>query len=61
MTDTRAIGEDRQLSNPFDPSQGFIDDDGPMPVDPWEVADDEPVASPGFLDIEAMRAAKKAR
>jgi len=61
MTDTRAIGEDRQLSNPFDPSQGFIDDDGPMPVDPWEVADDKPVATPAFLDIEALRAAKKPR
>jgi hypothetical protein len=61
MTDTRAIGEDRQLSNPFDPSQGFVDDDGPMPVDPWEIEDDEPVAAPGFLDIEALRAAKKAR
>jgi len=61
MTDTRAIGEDRQLSNPFDPSQGFMDDDGPMPVDPWEVDDDEPVAAPGFLDIEALRAAKKRR
>jgi hypothetical protein len=61
MTDTRAIGEDRQLSNPFDPSQGFMDDDGPMPVDPWEVDDDEPVAAPGFLDIEALRAAKKTR
>ena len=61
MTDTRAIGEDRQLSNPFDPSQGFVDDDGPMPVDPWELDDDEPVAAPGFLDIEALRAAKKTR
>jgi len=61
MTDTRAIGEDRQLSNPFDPSQGFMDDDGPMPVDPWEVDDDEPVPAPGFLDIEALRAAKKPR
>ena len=60
MTDTRAIGEDRQLSNPFDPSQGFVDDEGPMPVDPWEV-DDEEVAAPGFLDIEALRAAKKPR
>ncbi|MGV8908005.1 MAG: DUF4032 domain-containing protein [Propionicimonas sp.] len=59
MTDTRAIGEDRQLANPFDPSQGFMDDDGPMPVDPWET--DEPVAAPGFLDIEALRAKKRAR
>ncbi len=59
MTDTKAIGEDRQLSNPFDPSQGFIDDDGPMPVDPWE--NDDPVAAPGFLDIDALRAGKKPR
>ena len=59
MTDTRPIGEDRQLSNPFDPSQGFIDDDGPMPVDPWE--NDDPVAAPGFLDIDALRAGKKPR
>ncbi len=60
MTDTRAIGEDRQLSNPFDPSQGFVDDDGPMPVDPWETEEEE-VAAPGFLDIDALRAAKKPR
>ena len=59
MTDTRPIGEDRQLSNPFDPSQGFIDDDGPMPVDPWE--NDDPVPAPGFLDIDALRAGKKPR
>ena len=58
MNDTRAIGEDRQLANPFDPSQGFIDDDGPMPVDPWET-EDLPVPAPGFLDIDALRAAKK--
>ncbi|HEY3338457.1 MAG TPA: DUF4032 domain-containing protein [Propionicimonas sp.] len=61
MTDTRAIGEDRQLSNPFDPSQGFVDDDGPMPVDPWEVDADEEVAPPGFLDIDALRAGRKPR
>lgn len=60
MTDTRAI-DDRQLANPFDPSQGFVDDDGPMPVDPWEVAEPEPSLPAGFLDIEALRAARKAR
>jgi Domain of unknown function (DUF4032)/Lipopolysaccharide kinase (Kdo/WaaP) family len=60
MNDTRAIGEDRQLANPFDPSQGFIDDDGPMPIDPWET-EDMPVPAPGFLDIDALRAAKKRR
>ncbi len=46
--------EHRQLANPFDPSQGFADDSGPMPVDPWET-DDEDVPDPGFLDIEALR------
>ena len=56
MTDTRAIG-DRLLANPFDPSQGFADDDGPMPVDPWEL-DDEPAVAASFLDIDALRARK---
>jgi len=59
MTDTRPIGDDRQLSNPFDPSQGFVDDEGPMPVDPWETGEDEVVPAPGFLDIDALRTAKK--
>jgi hypothetical protein len=36
-----------------------MDDEGPMPVDPWEVADNEPAATPGFFDIDALRAAKK--
>ena len=57
MTDTRAIGEDRQLANPFDPSQGFADDEGPMPVDPWELGD-EPEVAASFLDIDALRARK---
>ncbi len=57
MTDTRAI-DDRQLANPFDPSQGFVDDEGPMPADPWEVsAEDEPEVT-GYLDIDALRRAK---
>ncbi len=54
MNDTQEIGEDRQLANPYDPSQGFVDDEGPMPVDPWEVADEQP-APRGFLDIDALR------
>lgn len=59
MTDTQAIGE-RQLANPYDPSQGFVDEDGPMPEDPWEVAAaDAEVPDPGYLDIAALRAARK--
>jgi hypothetical protein len=46
----------RQLANPYDPSQGFNDDDddGPIPVDPWET--EEGVEDSGVLDIEALRA-----
>ena len=58
MTDTRAIGEERQLANPYDPSQGFVDDEGPMPEDPWETAGDDLPAASGYLDIEALRARK---
>ena len=48
------------LANPFDPSQGFADENYEKPYDPWEDdgegpgADEEP-ASP-FLDIAALRA-----
>ena len=60
MTDTKDIGDERQLANPYDPSQGFVDDEGPMPVDPWETAaDDEPANGPGFLDIDALRARRR--
>ncbi|MFZ0529657.1 MAG: DUF4032 domain-containing protein [Propionicimonas sp.] len=58
MTDTRTIGEERQLANPFDPSQGFVDDEGPMPDDPWEAAATD-VPAPGYFDIEALRARKR--
>ncbi len=58
------VGEDENpsegtLANPFDPSQGFLDEDYVKPYDPWEdeadqsEADDSPAA--GFLDIEALR------
>jgi hypothetical protein len=50
--------EDRQLANPYDPSQGYVDeDDGPLPPDPWETGEQEAVR-PGFLDIDALRARK---
>lgn len=57
MSDTRPV-DDRQLANPYDPSQGFVDEEGPMPEDPWE-AEAEVVEEPsGFLDIDALRARK---
>ena len=49
----------RELANPFDPSQGFIDEEGAMPEDPWEVgltAEPEPT---GVLDIAALRRAAR--
>ncbi|MDR1768067.1 MAG: DUF4032 domain-containing protein [Propionibacteriaceae bacterium] len=51
--------DERQLANPFDPSQGFADDeDGPPPVDPWEAEADD-AADAGVLDIAALRAKAK--
>jgi Domain of unknown function (DUF4032)/Lipopolysaccharide kinase (Kdo/WaaP) family len=48
----------RQLANPFDPSQGFLDEEGAMPDDPWE-SDLASVPEPsGVLDIAALRRAK---
>jgi len=50
------------LANPYDPSQGFADDeDEDEPYDPWEDgdeapgADEEPLATT-YLDIDALRA-----
>lgn len=46
------------LANPFDPSQGFADDDSEKPYDPWEdeatEAEEEPAET--YLDIAALRA-----
>ena len=46
------------LANPFDPSQGFADDDSEKPYDPWEdeatEAEEEPAEA--YLDIAALRA-----
>lgn len=50
--------EKRQLANPYDPSQGFADEDGPMPDDPWETSEEAELPPPGFLDINALRARK---
>src|SRR5215208_5979307 len=51
------------LANPFDPSQGFADDEDEKPYDPWEDEpaesehEDEPTAA--YLDIAALRARAK--
>jgi hypothetical protein len=52
------------LENPFDPSQGFADEQYEKPYDPWEEAEDtsaeedeEPAAE--YLDIAALRARGK--
>ncbi|MBK8448223.1 MAG: DUF4032 domain-containing protein [Micropruina sp.] len=47
----------RQLANPFDPSQGFADEEGAMPDDPWEVDAAEVPEPTGMLDIAALRRA----
>lgn len=50
------LGESRQLVNPLDPSQGFVDDED-MPVDPWETEAYAPGTEvlPDHLDIDALR------
>jgi hypothetical protein len=56
-TETTMIG----LANPFDPSQGFADDDETKPYDPWEddgegPAPQEEDPSAGYFDIDLLRA-----
>ena len=60
--DALAPVEARQLVNPYDPSQGFVDaNEGERPYDPWEddVADDDAAAPAGYLDVAALRARAK--
>jgi Domain of unknown function (DUF4032) len=49
------------LANPFDPSQGFVDDEYEKPYDPWEDEAAEPEKEPAeaYLDIAALRARAK--
>jgi Domain of unknown function (DUF4032) len=50
------------LANPFDPSQGFADDEHEKPYDPWEdeAAESEEEEEPAaYLDIAALRARAK--
>src|SRR3954447_400605 len=48
------------LANPFDPSQGFADDEAERPYDPWEEGEDSPdegePPATEYLDISALRA-----
>jgi hypothetical protein len=48
------------LANPYDPSQGYADDDESVPYDPWEddadASEEEEEVSGAFLDIAALRA-----
>ena len=48
----------RQLANPFDPSQGFVDEEGAMPEDPWETEAEDAPEPTGMLDIAALRRAR---
>jgi hypothetical protein len=52
------------LANPFDPSQGYLDEESEKPYDPWEDGSTEgeeaaDMAPEGFLDIAALRARAK--
>ncbi len=53
------------LANPYDPSQGFLDEDYVKPYDPWEDGDEAPDAeeepASAYLDIAALRARAKSR
>lgn len=52
-----------QLANPYDPSQGYVDDDDTVPFDPWEDGTDAPDAdepdAKDYLDIDAIRSRAK--
>jgi hypothetical protein len=50
------VASNRELVNPYDPSQGYVEDEEDPPVDPWEDgAEDMPLPGP-YLDIAALRA-----
>ncbi len=50
------------MANPYDPSQGYDDDKGEAPYDPWENDSDEVnVRTASVLDIDALRAKTKQR
>lgn len=48
-----SVEEGRVLNNPFDPSQGYVDDDGPLPEDPWAAQYDVEVSP--YLDPTQLK------
>ena len=55
-----AMGSERPLANPFDPSQGFADEEDEMPYDPWEdEAESGAEEEAAHFDIAALRAKAK--
>jgi hypothetical protein len=48
--------EANRLVNPYDPSQGYVDDGEEPPHDPWEDGITEVPGPTGYLDIAALRA-----
>ena len=50
------------LANPYDPSEGFADDEATAPYDPWEQGDEAPDSGTeparAYLDIDALRRAR---
>jgi Domain of unknown function (DUF4032)/Lipopolysaccharide kinase (Kdo/WaaP) family len=52
-----AMESERPLANPFDPSQGFADEEDEMPYDPWEdEAESSTEEERAYFDIAALRA-----
>ncbi|MDN5572214.1 MAG: DUF4032 domain-containing protein, partial [Propionibacteriaceae bacterium] len=62
ISDDFVTPESRQLLNPYDPSQGFADDDEEEPFDPWEASASDPdfETLPEVFDIDALRKLKGA-
>ena len=53
-----AVEPERPFANPFDPSEGFADDEDDKPYDPWEDEEAEvgEESAAGYLDVAALRA-----
>lgn len=58
MTGTDAVTDtaSHQLVNPYDPSQGFVEENMDRPYDPWEDGETEDETPAGPFDMAALRA-----